>query len=188
MSATPPLSMDDETTAQRQIPDEWRDQWATELAQKPRARDDRQAQTRWLIFRVGDERCALPASSVVSTHTPGPRHTLPGRQESLVPQIVQLEGRVLLLADTARCLGLSPKPGTGFPRTLVLDAPPSVYALDVDEITDILDLDQGSIQAAPVHLRGAMANLLAGVWHDEHGEVTMLDPGRLAERLDADLA
>lgn len=174
----------------RAIPPAWRAEWAAELAARHAPAPDASTRSRWLQFRIGCELFALPATAVLRSHLPGPAHGLPGRRVSLLPALMQLEGRLLLVADLARCLGAQRTSAKGFARVLELDAPPSAYALPVDEVLGIVDIAQAQVAAVPCPLPPALHRLCLGLWQcsaDADATVAMIDALQLAARLDADL-
>lgn len=175
------------SSANQTIPDQWRQDWAAELA-RPLVEDaQRGVHSRWMIFRLGSERCALPAAAILRSHAPAPSHGLPGRRDTLVPRLLQIEGRLVLMADLARCLGSAREPDAGFARLLELQAPPAAYALPVDDVLGIADVPDAAVEPAPAHLQPALRELLQGLWRDGAHAVQLIDARRLAERLDADL-
>ncbi|MDP3082362.1 MAG: chemotaxis protein CheW [Rubrivivax sp.] len=169
------------------IPAAWRQQWAAELATPNAAGAHCGAQSRWMVFRLGSERCALPAASILRSHAPTPSHSLPGRRGTLVPRLMQIEGRLVLMADLVHCLGSARSGDAGFARTLEMQAAPAAYALPVDDVLGIADVPDAAIEPAPEHLQGPLRELLHGLWRDGADAVLLIDARRLAERLDADL-
>jgi chemotaxis signal transduction protein len=166
---------------------EWRAEWALRLAEPAPVALQATQRARWRVFGLGSMRCALPASMIVRTHVPGPSHRLPGRIGSLVPALVQLEGRLVLQADLIRCLGLPAVPLQDITRVLELQAEGSTYALPVCDVSSIADVSAAAVEAPPAALGGPWPGLLRGLWRDSAGLVSLLDGGQLCLRLNAAL-
>lgn len=171
-----------------ELPTSWRNDWARELAAPPQTVNARGQRRRWMVFGLGGQRLALPARDVARSHSPAPGHALPGRSTALVRRLTQLEGRLVLTADLFSVFGLTPATHTAPKRVLELATTTQPYALPVDDVLAIVDLEDAQVDPVPVHLSAAGASLLCGIWHGPDGvTVGMVDPVRLADRLDADL-
>jgi chemotaxis signal transduction protein len=166
---------------------EWRAEWAERLAERPQATVQAAQRARWMVFGLGSMRCALPASLIVRTHVPGPTHQLPGRLDSLVPALVQLEGRLVLQADLFKSLGLPAVAPAAITRVLELQAQGSTYALPVCDVSSIADISVCAVEPAPSTLGGPWPALLQGLWRDDSGLVSLLGGSQLCALLDANL-
>lgn len=157
-----------------------------------RAADDAQGPTlACLLFRVGREWLALPATALGEITTPCPVHSLPHQRHAAVLGLAGVRGQLLVCISLAALLGEqtarddTPVQGA---RVLILGQGRSAIALPVDEVAGVERVAQDSLQALPTTLSRAALPYLQGLLHCQGRSVGLLDPERLRQALLESLA
>jgi purine-binding chemotaxis protein CheW len=121
---------------------------------------------RWVVFRVGLERYALPLSAVREVVPPNPPFARVPRVGAAVRGVMNLRGRVVAVVDLAELMGLPPQPlQGGLGQVLILDREKRALGLLIGVVLGVEPLAGGD--AAP-------AGLVGGVSTGRAGAVTLL--------------
>jgi len=157
-----------------------------------RAADDAQVPTlACLLFRVGREWLALPATALGEITTPCPVHSLPHQRHTAVLGLAGVRGQLLVCISLAALLGeQAARDDTSVQgaRVLILGQGRSAIALPVDEVAGVERVAQDSLQALPTTLSRAALPYLQGLLHCRGRSVGLLDPERLRQALLESLA
>jgi chemotaxis-related protein WspD len=122
----------------RELPEGYSEHWARHFAEAAvEAAIERDA---LLIFRIGAEWLALPATVIDEVAGVRPVHALPHRQSGVVLGVVNVRGELVVCVSLGRVLGAAQRPpesgsaprATG--RLLVLRRGSSRFAAPVDEV------------------------------------------------------
>lgn len=154
-----------------------------ELPAEPSRRDS----VRYLLFRIGDETAALPAS-ILRRVTPAARPVpIPHRTSGTLLGVCNIRGELVLCADLRRLLGLPSRDpadannnaATGARRMVVLGPADQCWAFEVDALLGIESIDPATLRSPPVTVEHARSHFTAGVADVAGVSVTFLDADRI---------
>ncbi len=139
-----------------------------------------------LVFRLGNERFALPVNVLQEITHPSPIHTLPHRSNNLLLGLVNIRGEILLCASLSHLLGLeSPKPSfNSRDQRLLVVGKERVWVFPVDEVYQIHRFHTGELAAVPVVIAKAKETYTQGVIDWNQKKVNYLDTELLFETLE----
>lgn len=164
------------------------------LAARPGESGSRRS-VRLLLFRIGEEACALPVK-VLRRVTPAARPSpIPHRTSGILRGVCNIRGELVLCADLRRVLGLpardetlkveaSADPG----RMIVLGPAENSWAFEVDALLGVESVDPGTFRAAPVTVGYSIADYTTGVTDIGGRCITVLDGERILAGFKAGLA
>jgi len=128
---------------------------------------------RYVLFRVGGERFALPLESIREVVTPQPPFSRVPRTSEAVSGAMNLRGRVVAVVDLAALVGLTGQPlAAGRGQVVVLDRDRRALGLLIEGVLGVEPF-------APPE-RGGEGALVRGVASVKGMAVTVLDPDALA--------
>jgi chemotaxis-related protein WspD len=142
-----------------------------------------------MIFRLGNERFALPVSVLQEITRPCPIHTLPHRSNDLFLGLVNNRGEVLLCVSLTNLLGVEmPIDPTysriNLKRMIVVARQESRWIFPVDEVHRVYRCHSNEVQDAPVVVTKAYKAYTQGIIDWQHEKVNYLDADRLFNTLD----
>ncbi len=144
-----------------------------------------------IVFRLGSEWLALPASLCVEVVSRRPVRRVPHRTNSILLGLTSVRGELLLCFSLARLLGLEPTaqddPGPA-PRMLVASRDRFKPAFPVDEVQGIHRFDMASLENIPATVSHAMPRFSRGVIPVNGLGVGLLDDAIVFESLAKELA
>jgi chemotaxis-related protein WspD len=154
-----------------ELPDGYRDQWTRHFA--PPREAQAQDATSMVIFRLGAEWLALPASSVAEIVDRRLIHTLPHPRRDMVLGLVNVRGELLACVSLAGLLGLGSAQGTEdargvYPRLLVIQGEGGRLVFPADEVYGIQRCERGELREAPVTVAKSQTPYASAVfsWHE----------------------
>ncbi len=161
-----------------ELPDGYRDQWARHFA--PPREVQAQDATSMLIFRLGAEWLALPASSVAEIVDQRPIHSLPHPRRDMVLGLVNVRGELLACVSLAGLLGLGPAQGAedargAYPRLLVIQGEGGRLIFPTDEVHGIQRCERGELREAPVTVAKSRTPYASAVFSWRERTVGLLD-------------
>jgi purine-binding chemotaxis protein CheW len=116
---------------------------------------------RHVVFRIADERYALPLEAVREVVVPQPPFARVPRASDAVRGVMNLRGRVVAVVDLAPLVGLAPQPlAPGVGQVLVLDHGKRALGLLVGGVLGVEPVEAPTAAAATL-VRG-VAPALAG--------------------------
>ncbi len=127
---------------------------------------------RHVVFRVANERFALPLDAVREVVPPQPPFARVPRSSEAVRGVMNLRGRVVAVVDLAALVGLAPQrleAGTG--QVLILDHGKRVLGFLIGGVVGVEPIAPQT-DAGPGAVRGVAAG--------SHGAVTLLEADALA--------
>jgi chemotaxis-related protein WspD len=165
-------------------PPDYLERWAAQLATPPVA-TDRDALS-IVVFRLGDERLALPTTAFVEAVEVRPLHRIPHRSGPILLGVANIRGELQLCVSLAALLGIEvPEAGSasGLPRLAVIGAGGEPWAFPVDEMLGVHRVARDTL--APAHAGVADAERPLTAAYFEHGgeHVALLDAELLLTRL-----
>lgn len=128
-----------------------------------------------IIFRLGNERLALPVSILQEVTSPCIIHTVPHRSNDLFLGILNIRGETLLCASLSRLLGLEPVADANSAnpistrRLIVAGRDESKWVFPVDEVYGIYRFHSNEFKESPVVVSKATEAYTTGVftWQDK---------------------
>jgi chemotaxis signal transduction protein len=105
--------------------------------------------------------------SIIASTNPTP---VPGA-EGHIRGVFNLRGRVVSVINLATCLNMATEEPTN--RVLVVNVGGSTVGIEVGEVSEVLTLGQGMMQATPTELTGT--SWVSGILHHGDRLVTVLD-------------
>jgi purine-binding chemotaxis protein CheW len=128
---------------------------------------------RYVLFRVGAERFALPLESIREVVTPQPPFSRVPRTSEAVCGAMNLRGRVVAVVDLAALVGLAGRTlEAARGQVVVLDRDRRALGILIDGVLGVEPLDPPE--------GGGAATLVRGVASVKGLAVTVLDPEALA--------
>jgi chemotaxis-related protein WspD len=151
---------------------------ALERAPESAATQTREAGS--LVFRVGGEWLALPATALRQVHEARAIHTLPHRRSAAVLGVVNVRGVLTLAVSLAALLRIDAgAPGTpsraATPRLLVTEWAGATTAFPVDAVEGVANFGADALLPAPATLAQAAGRHVRGVMHWRGRSVGVLD-------------
>lgn len=141
--------------------------------------------TEYLVFEVGDERCALLIEHVQEICRL-PTITQVPRVGPSVLGIMALRGAIVPVVDLAVVLGLRPRPDpvTRASRIVVLTESHGALGLRVAAVRGVERISAPAVQARPFALMLEHPELTTALGHSSVGLLTVLDGEALLRHLD----
>lgn len=144
-----------------------------------------------LVFRVGAEWLALPASVLQHVDEARSIHTLPHRHNAAVLGVVNVRGVLTLAASLAALLHIEPATAgmagatrrAATPRLLVTEWAGATTAFPVDDVEGVANFGADALLPAPATLAQAAGRHVRGVTNWRGRSVGVLDAGGLFEAL-----
>jgi purine-binding chemotaxis protein CheW len=102
-----------------------------------------------VAFVLGGEAYALPIEQIREVI----RYTEPRRVSSKDPRllgVISLRGKIVPVADLARCLGVTSTPGEATKIVIVETTDSTTAGVIVDDVQEVLTLDADAIQPLPL--------------------------------------
>ena len=168
---------------QRPVTDSYRDEWASHFraVQETRAPNDSAA----LVFRVGREWLALPASMIDSVAPQAPVHRLPHRAAGALLGIANVGGKLRPVLSLATLLGIDaagPAPLAAasqgrhtFARLMVAHWEGHTFALPVADLHGIARYPASVLAAPAATINKGLVPFLAGVLSHDALTIGVLD-------------
>jgi len=78
--------------------------------------------------------------------------------------LINLRGQIVTAIDLRRCLGMADRRADQLPMNVVVRTGDGAISLLVDEIGDVLEVGEDSLEAPPETLRGPARSMVCGVY------------------------
>jgi purine-binding chemotaxis protein CheW len=131
---------------------------------------------RAITFFLNGQRYALPIERVQEIQQIVAFSEVPGGSSGVVGMI-NLRGHVIPAVDMRRLLGIAPQEYTLDTPMIICRVDGQLVALVADEVQDVVELPEGSIQDAPA--MHALSSKMLGVARMDDGLIYLLDLDRL---------
>lgn len=174
----------------RELPEGYGQSWGRHYAEaKLEAPAELGAQ---LVFRVGAEWLALPASVVDEVASVRPIHVLPHMKSGVVLGVVNVRGELLVCVSLRHLVGaevaLGPDPGHARARLLVLRRAGSRFAVPVDEVHGTRRVSRAELVEPPATMGRASGIFVRHVLPWVQRSVGCLDDELVFHALERNLA
>ncbi len=131
-----------------------------------------------VILTVADQLCGVPVLSVRDILGEQPITRIPLAPPEIAGSL-NLRGRIVTAIDLRCRLGVPPPP-PGTPRmSVVTEQGGDLYALLVDQVSEVMTPPESSFERNPPTLPPAWAELCAGIYRLEGRLMVVLDIGRI---------
>lgn len=157
------------------------------VGQEPGGESDA-GESRFVVFRLGDEEFGLPVDAVVEVARVPERITRVPRTPAFLEGVVNLRGEVLPVIDQRRRFGMPPLDARDGCRVVVVRTEHHRAGLIVDAVTGVLPVARDAVEPAP-DLAGETTRLVQGVavLGAQGRMVLLLDPAELLTRTERGL-
>lgn len=143
---------------------------ATERVAQPRSRPVHDVAS-LLLFRVGAERLAVPATDVARVTRVTVVRRIPHRSNRVIRGLCNVQGELLICGNISALLDLADAPqvsGTtgqsaDLARMIVLGAEPNLWAIEVDDVLGVQYFETASYKQPPVTVQQAMYRFTASL-------------------------
>lgn len=141
-----------------------------------------------MIFRLGNERFALPVSVLQEITRPTEIHVLPHRSNDLFLGLVNVRGEILPCAALSQLLNvempIDPTYSRINLRRMIVIGQESRWVFSVDEVDRVHRFHASELQAVPVVIAKASQAYTQGIIDWQQEKVNYLDASRLLDTLD----
>jgi len=94
---------------------------------------------------------------------------------AVVAGLINLRGQIVTAIDLRRRLGLRDRPAGTEPMNVVVRHADGIASLLVDEIGEVIEVDEANLEATPSTLRGAIRDMITGVYKLDAQLLSLLD-------------
>jgi chemotaxis-related protein WspD len=177
----------------RELPADYRSDWTRHFAEEKQV-TKREGHS-VVIFRVGSEWLALPASVFLAVSELKPIHSLPHRRNRIVLGLVNVRGELLVCVSLEETLGLEnasapakDKQPQTHQRLLIVSREDGRLVFPVESVHGIHRYHLGEVNAVPATVAKATATCTKGMlaWRDQ--SVGLLNDQLLFDHLNRSLA
>jgi len=150
----------------------------SQAAQKRRAKRRQEPKEQWVSFRLGRELYALNALHVQEILKSGDISPVPGA-EPFVLGVINLRGNIVTVIDTCKRFDLDEHDDESIRQIIVVEADEHTLGLQVDDVTEVIDIRQSEVEAAPQFETDQVARHIQGVVRRDEGLIVLVDVRRL---------
>jgi len=149
----------------------------TDVLDRPDAalnEEDRQ----FVILTVADQLCGVPVLGVRDILGEQAITRIPLAPEEVAGSL-NLRGRIVTAIDLRERLGLPPAPQGARRMSVVAEQGGELYALLVDQVSEVMSVQAGAFERNPPTLPPAWARFSTGIYRLEDRLLVVLDVGKL---------
>lgn len=136
---------------------------------------------RHVIVLLGEERYAIPMEKAQEFIAGRPLTRIPNAP-AFIRGLINLRGQVLPMIDLGMKLGLPPRKDSKFDIILIVEVDGRRLGLKVSGVTELLDIEEESIQETPEFSSRIQTAFVRGICHIEEEPVILLDIDHLLSR------
>jgi purine-binding chemotaxis protein CheW len=136
--------------------------------------EDRQ----FVILTVADQLCGVPVLGVRDILGEQAITRIPLAPEEVAGSL-NLRGRIVTAIDLRERLGLPPAPQGARRMSVVAEQGGELYALLVDQVSEVMSVQAGAFERNPPTLSPAWARFSTGIYRLEDRLLVVLDVGKL---------
>lgn len=127
-----------------------------------------------VAVRIGQQTFGAPVLSVQDVIAPVRIDRVP-RAPAEVAGSLNLRGRIVTAIDMRRRLGMEPRAPDQQHMSVIVEGAGELYALQVDDVGDVLWLDPAEREAQPITLAAEWRDLCSGLYRLDEDLVLVLD-------------
>ena len=98
--------------------------------------------------------------------------------------LINLRGQIVMALDLRRLFGMEDRPDSHLPVNVVIRSEDGAVSFLVDEIGDVLEVDEESLESAPETLQGQARELVQGVHKLRERLMLVLNAGQVVAGCD----
>ena len=129
---------------------------------------------RWVTFQLGQEVYGVVVNKVREILRINNLSPVPGAPDYIVG-ITNIRGNVVSVIDGRRRINLPPTEYTDLSRMIVMESEDDIVAVVVDNVADIIDLPESSIDSNPKLNKGNSSQYISGVIANDDDLIIILD-------------
>ena len=128
----------------------------------------------FVTFRLADQWLGIPVILIQEVLTAQAVSSVP-RSPAQVAGFLNLRGQIVTAVDLRTCLGLPDRPEGASEMNVVVKDGEEFFALLVDEVGDVVEVDADRIQPAPKTLPGVWRDVCSGVIQMDEELLVVMD-------------
>jgi purine-binding chemotaxis protein CheW len=144
----------------------------------PQPAQDAVMEQAFVTLSLAGQRCGVPVAAVRDILGEQPITRIPLAPPEIAGSL-NLRGRIVTSIDLRRRLNLPPTPPGKSPMSLVAEHGNELYALLVDNVSEVLSLPADRFEPLPPTLPPAWAAVSTGIYRLDDGLLAVLDVARL---------
>jgi purine-binding chemotaxis protein CheW len=126
-------------------------------------------------FIVEGEHFAIPVLRIQEVIKPLQITPIP-LAPNFVQGLINLRGQIVTVMDLSELFEIDQHENSNNEKmNIIIQGEDGHYALQVSEITDIINIDGKSVESRPANLKGSLSNYIEKVFKTENGLVSLLD-------------
>jgi purine-binding chemotaxis protein CheW len=125
-------------------------------------------------FMVGDLFFGVDVLSIQEVLRPQPMTRVP-LAPGMIRGLINLRGQILTAIDLRERLGLPATPAEVDGMNIVVQLPDGAVSLLVDQVGEVLNLSEEQFETSPPTLRGAVSEVISGVYKLKDRLLLLLD-------------
>ena len=129
---------------------------------------------RWVTFQLGEEVYGVVVNKVREILRINNLSPVPGAPDYIVG-ITNIRDNVVSVIDGRRRINLPPTEYTDLSRMIVMESEDDIVAVVVDNVADIIDLPESSIDSNPKLNKGSSSQYISGVIANDDDLIIILD-------------
>ncbi len=130
--------------------------------------------TRWVTFQLGQEIYGVVVKKVREILRINNISPVPGAPDYIIG-ITNIRGNVVSVIDGRRRINLEPTEYTDLSRMIVMESEDDIVAVVVDNVTDIIDLPESSVDSSPKLNKSENSKYISGVIVNSDELIIILD-------------
>jgi len=134
----------------------------------------REPLVRWVTFQLGQEIYGVVVNKVREILRINNISPVPGAPDYIVG-ITNIRGNVVSVIDGRKRINLPPEEYTDLSRMIVMESEDDIVAVVVDNVADIIDLPESSVDSNPKLNKGNSSRYISGVIANNNDLIIILD-------------
>ena len=137
--------------------------------------------SQYVVFKLGREEYAFDISAVKEIRDLEEVAKV-HRSPSYIEGVMNLRGKLVTVVDLRRRLSIEAKAPDGSSKIVVVEAADAPVGFLVDEVTEVVRVVKGDIEAAPTYVaEGMEAEYVKGIAKVADRLITIIDPVKILE-------
>ncbi|WP_339227290.1 chemotaxis protein CheW [Oceanobacillus sp. FSL K6-2867] len=136
--------------------------------------------TKYIVFKLNDQSFGVAVQQIISIERLQEITAIP-RTSEFIKGVTELRGETTPIIDLKERLMLAESDTTNDTRILVVSIQGMQIGLIVDAATEVVDIDENQIQAAPKLIAGIQETFLKGVAKVDKHLLILLDLDRIVD-------
>ncbi|MDQ1372191.1 MAG: purine-binding chemotaxis protein CheW [Candidatus Thermoplasmatota archaeon] len=135
----------------------------------------------YVVFRLGDEEYAFDIAAVKEIRDLEQVAKV-HRSPSFIEGVMNLRGKLVTIVDLRKRLSIEARAPDASSKIIVIEAPDAPVGFLVDEVTEVVKVGDGDIEAAPAYVAdGLEAEYVKGIAKMGERLITIVDPVKILD-------